>query len=434
MSQATGPQQTAGAAAGVERTLARAMNAPAAGPVPPARPEVRREQVSLLHTRWQLQPQPFSSALPVVGRLIAAFRTLWNNVATRWYLAPILQQQTDFNATVARFAGQTHDDLRAVEAAVAWMDRATTDARRDAALFRVQLAQERQRVAELEQQARALHDALMRRLDLLTSDMSARLDRLERRTLDRAAVGPPAVPESPPRADLPAVDYVRFEQRFRGPSEQVRAAQRDYLPYFAGAAEVLDIGCGRGEFMEMLREAGVTAVGVDLDADMVAACRAKGLEVVHGDALAWLRARPAGSLGGAFSAQVIEHLTPAQLVELVALLGRTLRPGAPVVFETINPMSLVAASSHFLLDLSHTRLVHPEALRFLLECAGFGDIQVLLRSPAPPDIQLEKLPWPGDAGLLDEWAQTMNRNVDRLNGFLYGHQDYAVVARRLGGG
>src|SRR5262249_26999314 len=148
----------------------------------------------------------FSSGLPIIGTLIARFRTLWNDIATRWYLVPILQQQMDFNGTVVRYAQQTDDDVRALEAAVVSMDHVTTDARRDAAMAQVQLAQERRRVADLEVQVRTLQAALTQRLDLLTGDVSARLDRLERRTLDGTEPAAAAIAASSPRSDIPAVD------------------------------------------------------------------------------------------------------------------------------------------------------------------------------------------------------------------------------------
>ncbi|MCX6020733.1 MAG: class I SAM-dependent methyltransferase, partial [Chloroflexi bacterium] len=328
-------------------------------------------------------------------------------VETRRDMTMGLLRLRENDATVERIAEQVAD-----------VDRDRVQLGREQAQLLVLLTQQRHRLDAMEQHAREFAASAVHRLDQLTGDVG----RL-----------PPAVPAAPPRSDVPALDYVRFEQRFRGSSEQVLEQQRRYLPLFDGASDVLDIGCGRGEFMELLISRGVTCRGVDLDSGMVAACRERGLDVEYGDALELLRGLPDNSLGGAFSAQVVEHLTPAQLAELTDLLGRKLRPGAPVVMETINPMSLLAASTHFLLDLSHTRLVHPETLKFLLDCAGFVDFELLPSSPVPDDVRLEYLPRFSDAGLRDEWMDAMNRNLERLNGFLYGFQDYALAARRLGG-
>src|SRR6188472_231332 len=125
----------------------------------------------------------------------------------------------------------------------------------------------------------------------------------------------------------------------RGSTADVRERQRPYVDDFRGAAPVLDVGCGRGEFLGLLREAGIEARGVDADADMVAFARGAGLDVVQADAVAYLEGLDDGSLGGVFAAQLVEHLPPAALLRLLQLAARKLRPGGLLVAETINPLS-----------------------------------------------------------------------------------------------
>ena len=140
----------------------------------------------------------------------------------------------------------------------------------------------------------------------LLRETEERLLRLER----RGSGGAPGTVAAQPRADaLP--DYFAFESRMRGSTEHVRHAQRAYVEDFRDAAPVLDVGCGRGEFLELLREAGIEARGVDADADMVAYARGEGLEVEQADALDHFATLGDGSLGGVFLAQVVEHLPPA---------------------------------------------------------------------------------------------------------------------------
>src|SRR5687768_15814003 len=131
--------------------------------------------------------------------------------------------------------------------------------------------------------------------------------------------------------------YVGFEDQFRGSPAEIRARLTHYVPLFTGTSDVLDIGCGRGEFLGLLREHGVTARGIDLNDAMIEVCRAKGLVASRADALAYLREQPDGSLGGLFAAQVVEHLEPAYLTHLLEAAFEKLRPGAPIVLETINP-------------------------------------------------------------------------------------------------
>src|SRR3954462_14722016 len=110
--------------------------------------------------------------------------------------------------------------------------------------------------------------------------------------------------------------YKGFEDRFRGSVDEIREKQRVFVPVFAGTSDVLDIGCGRGEFLALLKERGVRARGIEVNDSMVEVCLQKGLDASKADALAYLRAQPAGSLGGLLAAQVVEHLDPAYLTNL----------------------------------------------------------------------------------------------------------------------
>ncbi|MXZ71402.1 MAG: class I SAM-dependent methyltransferase [Acidobacteria bacterium] len=272
---------------------------------------------------------------------------------------------------------------------------------------------------------------------------------------------PPAGTASAPSAPPPAAvvratedesyRYVAFENRFRGSLDEIRTRVADYLPYFEGASDVLDVGCGRGEFLDLLRERGIRASGVDINQDMVELCRARGLEVVQGDALDHLERLDDGALGGLFAAQVVEHLEPSRLVAFIDAAHRKLRPGAPLALETINVASWSAFFRSYIRDLTHARPVHPETLQFLVSTAGFRKARIIYRSPYPEEErlrQVEDLPavaptdgggdppasasgGAGDpaAGLV-RLATVLNRNVETLNRLLFAEQDYAVVAER----
>jgi O-antigen chain-terminating methyltransferase len=156
---------------------------------------------------------------------------------------------------------------------------------------------------------------------------------------------------------------------------------------------------------------------------MVALCRDKGLDVVQGDLLDTLAAKPEGSLGGIFAAQVIEHLPPARLRRLVDLAFAKLSAGGALVLETINPLSVFALVQIYFLDPTHRAPVHPEALRFLLETSGFGEVDIRFVG----ELGEEKLePLPG----ADAAASLINRNLDRLNALLFAPSGYAAIGRK----
>ena len=150
--------------------------------------------------------------------------------------------------------------------------------------------------------------------------------------------------------DIP-VDWLVFANRFRGSEERIRGQQQRYIERFAGTAgQILDIGCGRGEFLEAAREAGLIAKGIDLSQESVDVCLAKGLDAECADLFAYLAARPDHSVAGLYCSQVVEHLSPAAVARFVELLGRKLRSGALVAIETPNPECLAIFASHFYND------------------------------------------------------------------------------------
>ena len=258
-----------------------------------------------------------------------------------------------------------------------------------------------------------------------------------KREMERLLAGTPlpgsAAAQAPPPAEaLESYKYVGFEDRFRGSREEIRSRQRSYVPLFEGAADVLDVGCGRGEFLDLLREAGIGARGLDTNHEMVEVCRARGLDVVEGDLVSYLSSVPDGSLGGLIALQVVEHLPPADLIRALELAYHKLRPGSRIVLETINAASWFAFFSSYIRDLTHQRPLHPETLQYLLTASGFGSARIDYRSPLRDEDRLQTLPLrPDDPPAILDLVQTLNDNATRLNGLLFAPQDYAAIAERL---
>lgn len=248
----------------------------------------------------------------------------------------------------------------------------------------------------------------------------------------RPAAGTPAQPAAPATApDLDAFKYLGFEDAFRGSAEAISGRLRTYLPKFEGLDDVLDVGCGRGEFLELLRDRGIAARGLDLNDAMVEHARARGLDVVKADALGYLQGIPDRSLGGLFAAQVVEHLEPGYLMALLETAGQKLRPGAVIVLETINPACWVAFFESYIRDLTHVRPLHPETLQYLLRVSGFHDVTIEFTSPVAGDDRLRTMPRPDADGdpLLIDLVDTLNDNAGKLNARLFTFQDYAAIGR-----
>ena len=342
---------------------------------------------------WVSTERPFVHGPGLGGRLRGLALTPVKALLRRlmhWYVAPFAADQREFNAAVLRLLDQLSER---VESQLARLDGEVE-----------RLATKADRLPEID-------------------DRLARLERV--RNLPPAPAPPTGVAAAAP-AELP--DYFGFEVRMRGSTEDVRRRQEPYVDDFRAAAPVLDVGCGRGEFLSLLREAGIEARGVDADPEMVAFCRGQGLDVAQGEAVAHLEALPDGDLGGIFAAQLLEHLRPGPLVRFLRQAAAKLRRGGLLVAETINPLSLVALR-HYFADLTHAQPLIPETLELLARQAGFERTELRFLSEPPANERLAAVELPPDPAF-DVARAALAANVDRLNQIVFGPQDYALLASR----
>ncbi len=226
-----------------------------------------------------------------------------------------------------------------------------------------------------------------------------------------------------------AATYVGFEDRFRGSAGEIRGRVQEYVPILAAAADVVDIGCGRGELLGLLKEKGTTARGVDSNPAMVGVCRSRGLDVERGDALEYLARQKDGSVGALVAIQVVEHFEPRYLARFLETAFHALRPGAPIVLETINPACWMAFFETYIRDLTHARPLHPDTLRYLVEASGFSKVDVQFRQPVGDRDRLEKVPAPASPDLAPI-AAALNAHADKLNARLFSSMDYVVIGRK----
>ena len=272
----------------------------------------------------------------------------------------------------------------------------------------------------------------------VTASLKRELDGIRtRNSNDTKSDAEPSV--IPPTSAYDGYKYVAFEDNFRGSEAEIRSRVAGYLPYFEGVTNVLDVGCGRGEFLDLLRERGVSASGIELNHDMVEVCRSHNLAVSEGDAVSYLGTLPDDSLGGLFAAQVVEHLEPEYLLKFIGTAFLKLRPGAKLILETINVASWSAFFQSYVRDITHVRPIHPDTLKYLVTASGFQKAEVIYRSPYPQENQLKTLelstskPTAADPAIdpeLASFVSVINQNIETLNRLLFSEQDYAVIAER----
>lgn len=210
--------------------------------------------------------------------------------------------------------------------------------------------------------------------------------------------------------------YASFEDQFRGEREEVKDRLSVYLPALKKAKiskDVLDLGCGRGEWLEVLKSEGVGALGVDRNRVFIEQCRQRGLEVAEEDALVYLRALPAESLSAVTSFHLVEHLPFETLIKLLDECVRVLKPGGLLILETPNPENFMVGSCTFYTDPTHRNPIPSETMRFLLEARGLFHIEVMMLRA-----------W--DAARIEGETEI----IKRFNEYFYSAPDYGIVGRK----
>lgn len=214
--------------------------------------------------------------------------------------------------------------------------------------------------------------------------------------------------------------YVAFEEQFRGSREQITDRLKVYLPWIEAAKvgtqelPILDVGCGRGEWLELLHSAGFVARGLDINRVMIEQCQVRGFDIVEGDALTYLQSLPTGSLGGVTGFHIIEHLPFNLLIKLLNETNRVLTSGGIVIFETPNPDNVLVGSGSFYLDPTHQKPLPSQTIKFVVEFCNFCNVQIL-------NLNRSDIPNIADNS---EIAQ-------RFNEYFYGYRDYAVIGFKL---
>lgn len=386
---------------------------------------------STLNNSWDIQPQAQQGTA-------GEQRYFWKDVAanTAEWLKPFVQQQREFNSLSVHL-------LNELTGAVSKALGDVRDFHHTLILFFqriVPLIDTKYREMEGEYLAALDHTDLLyqqldQRIETLRMDVNEQQQASEHartslRSLHHLANALATAAATPGKVQHPGEEYryYHFEEQFRGSREEISAKFGPYLEFYSGLPQgpVLDLGCGRGEFLELLKGKSIPGIGVDSNAKMVQSCRDMGLDVYEDDLLKFLQTRKSEELAGIFCSQVVEHLPPDYLLNLLECAFTRIKPGGVMVLETVNVSSAFGFLQVYTKDLTHRTPVHPATLQFLVAACGFQNPQIIQRSPVPAVAQLKL--FADEAG--DEMKAVFNQNMKKLNELLYGYQDYAVVAKK----
>jgi O-antigen chain-terminating methyltransferase len=270
-------------------------------------------------------------------------------------------------------------------------------------------------ISQRQQQFEEQQNAIVENLDALRQDTGAALNKL---TESQQAVRERLTTIEDQAKSWSLDDlYAAFEDEFRGEREEIKKRLEVYLPTIREngiTADVVDLGCGRGEWLELMRDAGIAAIGIDHNATFLERCRELGLNVLEADAIAFLQNLPADSLSLVTGFHIVEHVPFKDLVRMVDETLRVLKPGGIVIFETPNPENFMVGSYTFYTDPTHRNPIPSATLEFLLDMRGFGRTEVMkLR-------EWKEAFLPGDSEL-----------VKRFNEYFYSAPDYAVIGWKV---
>jgi SAM-dependent methyltransferase len=333
--------------------------------------------------------------------------------ATSWYVRPALNSQRLFNAHVIRSVNEIKSYLDHMQTNE---DILSTIMHRDLALFRANIL--------------FLNRYFERRMLDFENEIA-----LIRKLAGRVALEDTGDNSGGETGDaLSSLDVLSLEQRIHGSPRVVQDRQRVYLEHFHECRNVLTMGCGRGELLQLLAQEGIPAKGTETDATLVFYCRDKDLDVTRADPLEYLESCEDASFDGIALSRFAGHQPQARLIEMLRLCRKKLSEGAPLVIETPNPFSLYSVAGYTLENSDRVYPLYPETLRLLCVTYGFVKPTVMFLDPPPLEENLEELELASIGVALEarqkELFHRVNQNFDKINRILFSHSDYAVVTRR----
>jgi O-antigen chain-terminating methyltransferase len=395
-----------------------------------------QHDLSFINANWDIHNNIYfiSSHQPYFGKFLVKGRQMVHGEVRR-YIDPIISHQTEFNASAVRIITRTVQQYTELNRRQEELETILSSFKKESDKKISECIKETKNElnSKIELTIKELNSKfelkIKEHITQIDIDIHARawLARLLEERIQQGIAQESTLPSFNSNVNA---NYFLFEEQFRGSRKDIKQRQLAFLPYFEKCSRVLDIGCGRGEFLEILKDNDIGGIGVDSDPDMVAYCRSRQLEVEFSDAIAFLETLEDKSLDGIFIDQVVEHLEPDYLFRLLALCNKKMKFGFYIIVETVNPLSFVSFVN-FYIDMTHKRPVHPETLQYLISAAGFRECEKKFYSPVSDEGRLKKIDGTADMNETErENIDKYNHNIEMLNMVLFGAQDYAVVGKK----
>ena len=388
---------------------------------------LNQEFISTIHEAYSYQSLSAYRALVSnrkgIGKLIVFGKRVIRkliHVFFGWYINPLLEQQSVYNGKIVNAVSiinsiQSSNDemLRLLREQIDFVKESTNRNETQIDIIKEISLQ----IDDLKEKSKQISDIkeAMNQSDIQVEYIKARLGFPKDLSLLNFA---------------PPIDYMDFENQFRGTREHVKKIQEVYLDYFQvdnTKGRILDIGCGRGEFLELMWENSIPAYGIDLYQPFVDFCRNRGFTVLKEDALTHLSNLDNASLNGIFIAHVMEHLDSVYLRALIEVAYKKLKPNCYLLLETPNPESLLALM-FFHSDIEHTKPIPFRTLQYFFAKAGFSQIN---RFHSSDTIWLDKME---ELRLKDpnvvENIVEFNRGIETANSLLFSSGDYTLIAKK----
>jgi 2-polyprenyl-3-methyl-5-hydroxy-6-metoxy-1,4-benzoquinol methylase len=384
--------------------------------------EIKRD-LDYINSNWDIQNNGYfiSSHRPYAGKFLIKGRELVHGEVKR-YVDPMIWMQKEFNASVVRILNETTKNISEIRSEI------SDNVDKQIGLVKTEIG------GKVDEQIGLVRSEINNEISTQVRAIVAAMNQeIENKAwlaniLDKKIGKNQNIETSVPTQES-GLNYFLFEEQFRGSREDIKEKQTAFVQYFKGYKNVLDIGCGRGEFLELLKKQGIDGKGVDIDENMVNFCKSKGIDVELIDAISYLETVEDKSLDGIFIDQVVEHLESDYLIKMIGICYKKLIYGGILIAETVNPLSF-ASFANFYIDLSHKRPIHPETLKFILGAAGFRDMEMKYLAPVTEDLRLRRIDTEHGNEKDKRLIEIYNHNMDIINNVLFGAQDYAVIGRK----